>query len=123
MSLLRCGHEVSDPEQTHYCSYLRLSELIGLQPPEGELRHHDELLFIITHQSFELWFRLVLHELKAVIALLGRDNVGYATWLMRRVNQIFRLLVEQIHITETMAPQDFFAFREALSPASGSESL
>jgi len=123
MSLLRCGHEVSDSEQVHYCSYLRVPELIGLQPPEAALRHHDELLFIITHQSFELWFRLVLHELKAVIALLGRDNVGYATWLMRRVNQIFRLLVEQIHITETMAPQDFFAFRDALSPASGSESL
>jgi tryptophan 2,3-dioxygenase len=78
---------------------------------------------VITHQAFELWFRLVLHELEAIIGLLGQDQVGYATWLVRRVNQIMRLLIEQIHITETMAPQDFFAFRAALSPASGTESL
>ena len=57
------------------------------------------------------------------VELLDQDNPGYATWLMRRVNQIMRLLIEQIHMTETMAPQDFFAFREALSPASGTESL
>jgi tryptophan 2,3-dioxygenase len=123
MPMLSCGHEVSDGDQTHYCSYLRVADLTSLQPPEDALRHHDELLFIITHQAFELWFRQILHELPTVIALLGQDNAGYATWLMRRVNQIVRLLIEQIHITETMAPQDFFAFRAALSPASGTESL
>jgi tryptophan 2,3-dioxygenase len=123
MPTLPCGHEVSDAEQVHYCSYLRLAELLDLQPPPAALRHHDELLFIITHQAFELWFRLILHELETVTELLGQDNPGYATWLMQRVNQILRLLVAQIHMTETMAPQDFFAFREALSPASGTESL
>jgi tryptophan 2,3-dioxygenase len=123
MPTLPCGHEVSDSTQVHYCSYLRLDDLLALQPEPGALKHHDELLFILTHQAFELWFRLVLHELAAVTDLLGQDNPGYATWLMRRVNQIMRLLIEQIHITETMAPQDFFAFRAALSPASGSESL
>jgi tryptophan 2,3-dioxygenase len=123
MPTLPCGHEVSDSAQVHYCSYLRVPELLALQPEPGALKHHDELLFIITHQAFELWFRLVLHELEAVTELLGQDNPGYATWLMRRVNQILRLLVDQIHMTETMAPQDFFAFREALSPASGTESL
>ena len=123
MPTLPCGHEVSDAEQIHYCSYLHLAELLSLQPPPGRLRHHDELLFIITHQAFELWFRLILHELETVAELLGQDNPGYATWLMQRVNQIIRLLIAQIHMTETMAPQDFFAFREALSPASGTESL
>jgi tryptophan 2,3-dioxygenase len=121
--MLPCGHEVSDANQVHYCSYLRIPELSGLQPPEDQLKHHDELLFIITHQAFELWFKQILHELAAATELLGAGNVGYATWLMRRVSQIVRLLIEQIHITETMAPQDFFAFRAALSPASGTESL
>jgi tryptophan 2,3-dioxygenase len=123
MPTLPCGHDVSDVEQVHYCSYLHVPELLALQPDPSALRHHDELLFIITHQAFELWFRLILHELEAVIGLLDQDNTGYATWLMRRVCQIMRLLTEQIHMTETMAPQDFFAFREALSPASGTESL
>jgi tryptophan 2,3-dioxygenase len=98
-------------------------ELTDLQPPDAQLKHHDELLFIITHQAFELWFKQILHELAAATRLLDADNVGYATWLMRRVTQIVRLLIEQIHIVETMAPQDFFAFRAALSPASGTESL
>lgn len=123
MPLLPCGHEVADSDQTHYCSYLRLPELLSLQPSVDELKHHDELLFILTHQAFELWFKLILHELRAAIRLLDQDNVGYATWLIRRINQIVRLLIDQIHITESMAPQDFFAFREALSPASGTESL
>jgi tryptophan 2,3-dioxygenase len=123
MPMLPCGHEVSDANQVHYCSYLRIPELTGLQPQEDQLKHHDELLFIITHQAFELWFKLLLHELAAATELLAADNAGYATWLMQRVNQIVRLLIEQIHITETMAPQDFFAFRAALSPASGTESL
>jgi tryptophan 2,3-dioxygenase len=123
MPMLPCGHEVSDADQVHYCSYLRIPELASLQPQEAQLKHHDELLFIITHQAFELWFKQILHELVAAIKLLQIDNAGYATWLMRRVNQIVRLLIEQIHITETMAPQDFFAFRAALSPASGTESL
>lgn len=123
MPMLPCGHEVSDAMQVHYCSYLRIPELASLQPREDQLKHHDELLFIITHQAFELWFKLILHELAAATKLLEADNAGYATWLMRRANQIVRLLIEQIHITETMAPQDFFAFRAALSPASGTESL
>jgi tryptophan 2,3-dioxygenase len=121
--MLPCGHEVSDADQVHYCSYLRVPELTGLQPPDAELKHHDELLFIITHQAFELWFKQILHELAAVITWLEADNIGYATWLLRRVGQIVRLLIEQIHIVEMMAPQDFFAFRAALSPASGTESL
>jgi tryptophan 2,3-dioxygenase len=123
MPILPCGHEVSDVNQVHYCSYLRVPELTDLQPQEDQLKHHDELLFIITHQAFELWFKQILHELAATTRLLDADNAGYATWLMRRVNQIVRLLIDQIHITETMAPQDFFAFRAALSPASGTESL
>src|SRR5689334_2057709 len=123
MPTLPCAHDVSHPAPGHYCSSMRGPALTTLQPRDALLKSHDELLFIVTHQAFELWFKQILHELAAVITWLEADNAGYATWLMRRVAQIVRLLIEQIHIVETMAPQDFFAFRAALSPASGTESL
>lgn len=123
MPTLPCGHQVTDPTQTHYCSYLRVPDLLTLQPEPNQLGHHDELLFIVTHQAFELWFKLILHELKSVVTLLDQDNVGYSTWRMQRVCQIMRLLVDQIHLMDSMAPQDFYAFRAHLSPASGTESL
>lgn len=123
MPKLPCGHDVSDVEQIHYCSYLRIPELLVLQPEPSALKHHDELLFIITHQAFELWFRLILHEIEATIRVLDQDQIDYASWYMYRIGRIMRLLIEQIHVVDTMAPQDFAAFRAALSPASGTESL
>ena len=93
---------------------------------------HDELLFIIVHQAYELWFKQLLHELTAVrdamLASRGPDaEHGRPTWLarhlLRRVHVIERLLVSQIDVLETMTPQDFLEFRAALAPASGFQSV
>lgn len=119
---LPCGHDVVDPNQVHYCTYLRLAELLSLQPAPEALRHPDELLFIITHQTFELWFKVVLFELDRTMEALRLGQVAQATWLVRRITAIIRLFIQQIAIMETLSPADFFEFRGALSPASGSES-
>ena len=118
-----------------YGSYLRVPELLAQQVPEVEPPAHDELLFIIVHQSYELWFKQLLHELTAVrdAMLAGsgqaaaRDAEDRPTWLARhllhRVHVIERLLVSQIDVLETMTPQDFLEFRAALAPASGFQSV
>ncbi len=111
-----------------YGSYLRLPELLAQQVPEVSPPAHDELLFIIVHQTYELWFKQLLHELTAVrdAMLPGPDAAGQ-TWLARhllhRVHVIERLLVAQIDVLETMTPQDFLEFRAALAPASGFQSV
>jgi len=122
MPTLSCGHTVHDVTQTHYCAYLRLDELTSLQPSPEALRHHDELLFIVEHQATELWFKLILHELAQIIALLDDSRPGSATRLLQRISAVLEMLAAQLAIFNTMAPQDFFAFRGALSPASGAQS-
>lgn len=122
MPLLQCGHTVHDPDQPHYCSYLQLDQLMALQTPPGGLHHHDELLFIVEHQTTELWFKLMLHELEQIRALLDAGMVGSATRLIQRVSAICEMLRSQLALFNTMAPQDFFAFRGALAPASGAQS-
>ncbi|HBY95675.1 MAG: tryptophan 2,3-dioxygenase family protein [Ardenticatenaceae bacterium] len=119
---LACGHEVVDEHQTHYCRYLRLKELLQLQPRTDELRHPDEHLFVSTHQTFEIWFKQVLFDLPRIIAALDADNVGLATWLAKRITRISALFTPMIQVLESMAPSDFFAFRPFLAPASGTES-
>jgi tryptophan 2,3-dioxygenase len=112
-----------------YGSYLRVPELLAQQVPEVTPPVHDELLFIIVHQTYELWFKQLLHELTAVRdAMLPRQpDDGRQTWLARhllhRVHVIERLLVSQIDVIETMTPQDFLEFRAALAPASGFQSV
>ncbi|MBI3819696.1 MAG: tryptophan 2,3-dioxygenase [Planctomycetes bacterium] len=110
-----------------YGSYLRVPELLKTQAPLTN--EHDELQFIIIHQVYELWFRLVLHELDAVMVLLseggGRvcdENIREAARLMRRVICIQGVLLHQIAVMETMRPVDFLRFREYLKPASGFQS-
>jgi len=105
-----------------YNSYLRIEELTDLQNCQSDPAHHDEPLFIIIHQAYELWFKLILHELDEVFRLLADDKVRRATFFMRRVNAILKLLVQQIHILETMSPKDFLGFRYNLNPASGFQS-
>jgi tryptophan 2,3-dioxygenase len=111
-----------------YGSYLRVPELLAQQVPEVSPPAHDELLFIIVHQTYELWFKQLLHEMTAVrdAMLPGSDGAGQ-TWLARhllhRVHVIERLLVTQIDVLETMTPQDFLEFRAALAPASGFQSV
>jgi aminocarboxymuconate-semialdehyde decarboxylase len=113
-----------------YSSYLKVPELLGLQRPLSSPPHHDELLFILVHQTYELWFKELLHDLDAVVANLrragaapqSRDEVYEAARLLRRCTEITRILVEQFTILETMLPTHFLAFRGLLEPASGFQS-
>src|ERR1700730_6302951 len=104
-----------------YGSCLRLLELLQLQT--GLSEEHDELLFIVAHQAYELWFKVVLHELAGARSRTDADDIFYARHLLQRVNVIEKLLVEQIEVLETMSPQDFLAFRSQLAPASGFQSV
>lgn len=111
-----------EPKPT-YGSYLKIPELLGLQTALSDPPHHDETLFIIIHQVYELWFKQILHELDTAIAALRRIDIAEATRLLRRVVEIERILVAQIKVLETMRPQDFLGFRYHLNPASGFQSV
>ncbi len=112
-----------------YSSYLRVPELLKLQSTLSSPPTHDELLFIIIHQTYELWFKELLHDLDAVVESLAnvaerkwRDQVYEAARLLRRCTEIMRVLVSQFTILETMLPTHFMAFRGKLEPASGFQS-
>jgi tryptophan 2,3-dioxygenase len=120
--ILPCGHRVNNADQTHYCSYLHLDELLRLQPTAEQVRHPDEHLFVVTHQTFELWFTQLRWDLERIIAALQRSDVGLATWLTHRCTAIVRMFSPMMRTLESMTPSDFFAFRAHLSPASGTES-
>ena len=106
-----------------YNNYLKIKEIKELQVCQSNPPHHDEPLFIIIHQTYELWFKLILHEIDETMKQLAAGNAPRATWFMRRVSTIFReVLVNQIHILETMMPVDFLGFRSKLNPASGFQS-
>jgi aminocarboxymuconate-semialdehyde decarboxylase len=126
---------VGSPTQPHagqltYSSYLKVPELLTLQDPQSKPQHHDELLFIIVHQTYELWFKELLHDLDGVVANLqavektpqSHDEVYEAARLLRRCTEITRVLIEQFTILETMLPTHFLAFRGKLEPASGFQS-
>jgi tryptophan 2,3-dioxygenase len=106
-----------------YNKYLRVQDLIGLQDCLSDPAHHDELLFITVHQAYELWFKQILHELDAAIALMNEDRLSAAARAIQRVVEIEKLLVTQIHILETMTPISFLGFRDELNPASGFQSM
>jgi tryptophan 2,3-dioxygenase len=106
-----------------YNKYLRVQDLIKLQDCLSTPAHHDELLFITVHQAYELWFKQILHELDAAIVLLEEDRIPAATRAVRRIVEIEKLLVNQIHILESMTPISFLAFRDQLNPASGFQSM
>jgi tryptophan 2,3-dioxygenase len=116
----------------HYHSYLDLDKVLDAQHPRSLEKAtgkpaHDELLFIITHQAYELWFKQIIHELESVHAIFKQDNVkekdiGNATHRIQRVTEILKLLIQQIHVLETMTPLDFLDFRDYLFPASGFQS-
>jgi len=120
----------SESGQLTYGSYLKVPELLSLQLPQSAPPHHDELLFILVHQTYELWFKELLHDLDAVVANLrsagaatdSHDCVYEAARLLRRCTEITRVLVEQFTILETMLPTHFLAFRGMLEPASGFQS-
>ena len=106
-----------------YNKYLRVQDLIKLQDCLSSPAHHDELLFITVHQAYELWFKQILHELDAAIQMLEEDRVPVATRALKRVVEIEKLLVNQIHILESMTPISFLGFRDQLNPASGFQSM
>ncbi len=106
-----------------YNKYLRVADLIELQECLADPAHHDELLFITIHQTYELWFKQILHEIDAAIALMNEDRAPVATRAMNRTTEIEKILIKQIHLLETMTPINFLAFRDELNPASGFQSM
>jgi tryptophan 2,3-dioxygenase len=115
-------------EPVYYSSYLHLDQLLSAQVPLSEPVAHDELLFIVVHQAFELWFKQILFELDAVLAVMGQDvvaekDMGEVVAHLVRITKIQRLLTEQIEVLETMTPLDFLEFRDVLIPASGFQSV
>ena len=106
-----------------YGEYLGLAELLDLQRLGSKPRQHDEVLFLIAHQAYELWFKLMLNELETAISHMLADNLAEATRLIRRVVPVQRLLIQQLEVLETIRPTDFLKFRSILHPASGFQSL
>ena len=110
-------------EKLTYGAYLKIPELLSLQNALSDPPHHDETLFIIVHQSYELWFKQILHEVDNAIAHLDADRISEATRLLRRVVAIQHPLIQMVNVLETMRPQDFLGFRDHLQPASGFQSV
>jgi tryptophan 2,3-dioxygenase len=105
-----------------YNSYLHIDELLALQQPRSEGPEHDEMLFIVIHQVYELWFKQLLHELDRVMALLTADDSPRAQHTLKRILTILKVLVAQLDILETMTPLEFLSFRARLDAASGFQS-
>src|SRR5438552_4615644 len=106
-----------------YKGYLKLDELLKLQQPLADPATHDETLFIIVHQVFELWFKLVLHEIDKIFEMLDQNDVIESERLIRRLTSIVRLFIPKLSVLETMMPSDFIQFRDRLRPASGFQSV
>jgi tryptophan 2,3-dioxygenase len=96
---------------------------LSAQKPLSNPPHHDEMLFIIQHQVSELWLKLIVHELRAAIAYLRRDEIDGCLKVLARVKQIQRQLFEQWAVLETLTPSEYMEFRHVLGPASGFQSL
>ena len=118
-------------EPLYYADYIQLDRLLGCQQLESSRRGrtaHDEMLFVIVHQAYELWFKQILWELDAVLAIFGKaavpeEDVGRAVSHFGRIVEIQRVLIQQIDVLETMTPLDFLDFRDFLIPASGVQSV
>jgi tryptophan 2,3-dioxygenase len=115
-----------DPAPLTYGTYLRLDELLSLQSPASagpDGAEHDEMLFIIIHQVYELWFKEVLHEIDHLRGLLDGDDLPRAQHTLKRVLTILKVLVAQIDVLETMTPLEFLSFRDRLESGSGFQSF
>lgn len=104
-----------------YGGYLRLDRILSAQQPLSG--HHDEMVFIVQHQTSELWMKLLIHELGAARAFLQRDQVWQCRKVLARAKQVLRQLTEQWSVLETMTPSEYMGFRELLGPSSGFQSL
>lgn len=105
-----------------YSSYLKIDELIALQKPCSNPQEHDEMLFIVIHQVYELWFKLLLHEFDKVRNDLSAGELYDAIATIKRVRTVMKTLVSQLDILETMTPMSFTSFRNRLESASGFQS-
>jgi tryptophan 2,3-dioxygenase len=110
-------------DRMSYGSYLDLGTLLGAQHPVSAPEHHDELLFIIAHQTSELWLKLTLHELSAAKAALARDDISVALKCIARVKHIQKSLTEQWSVLATLTPTEYSQFRGFLGNASGFQSF
>jgi tryptophan 2,3-dioxygenase len=119
----RMGRVSQEDDGLSYGSYLGIPELLDLQRLLSEPPAHDELLFIIVHQAYELWFKELLFELESVREAMFRRDPERARHLLSRVHAVEKVLIEQIPVLESMSPQDFLEFRSNLSPASGFQSV
>lgn len=106
-----------------YGQYLKIPELLSLQRTLAEPGHHDEMLFIVSHQVYELWFKQLLHELERVCGLLDADQPLRALQLMDRCHKVQDLLIAQIPLLETMFSTEFAKFRSSLGTSSGFQSV
>jgi tryptophan 2,3-dioxygenase len=106
-----------------YASYLRLAELLGAQKPLSAPQHHDELLFIIQHQTTELWMKLIIHELAAAIEHVRADHLESSFKILARVKHVFQQLIDQWSVLATLTPSEYVQFRYVLGPASGLQSF
>ncbi len=106
-----------------YKTYLRLEQLLSVQRPLASPPHHDELLFIVQHQTSELWFKLVLHELRGAIAALQRMDARACCKILARVSHIQNQLMNQWSVLATLTPSEYVQFRHVLGPASGMQSF
>jgi tryptophan 2,3-dioxygenase len=116
----------SNRQPTNYSHYLQLEKLLQAQGPKSE--HHDEMLFILVHQVYELWFKQILHEMDAALVVLREPyveekNMGLILQRFERIQKIQHLILQQIDVLETMTPMDFLEFRDFLIPASGFQSM
>ncbi len=117
------AHDPHDREAAvTYGAYLALDELLSLQRPRSEGPEHDEVLFIVIHQVYELWFKELLHEIDHAKELLGEDDPYRAQHTLKRILTILKVLVGQLDVLETMTPLEFLAFRDRLEQASGFQS-
>jgi tryptophan 2,3-dioxygenase len=106
-----------------YAKYLHLDELLALQRPRSEPPEHDEMVFIVTHQAYELWFKLLLHEIDKARGDLFAARLYPAISTFKRMRMVMKVMVEQIDILETMTPASFASFRDRLERASGFQSV
>ena len=120
---LEAGIELDLRDRLSYGGYLHLDQLLSAQQPLSDPPHHDEMLFIIQHQVAELWMKLIVHELRAAIAHLQRDELDPCLKILARVKQIQRQLFEQWAVLETLTPSEYLEFRHVLGPSSGFQSL
>jgi tryptophan 2,3-dioxygenase len=111
---------VTQDKSLTYTSYLALEEILGAQRPRSD--EHDEILFIVVHQVYELWFKQLIHELGYLQRMLEEGNEARASATFKRLLTILKLVVAQLDVIETMTPVQFLAFRERLESASGFQS-